>query len=118
MKKILCMLFLAAAVLLPAAVSCSKTFETEVELGMEQDKLNLPSFEAGYFYVHIYSSTSWKIQVEDESWLHCEKTSGKGSAYPKFTYDENTADVDRETYITVSSKKKTCRVLVVQPKSV
>ena len=114
MRTFLTSLCLAALML--AAGACTEKFETSVKLGVDHEQLNLPSSEAGYFYFHITSNTSWKITVDpDDGWLRTDKRSGKGIAYPKFTYDENTEPEGRQTSIVVTAGKTVRRVLVVQP---
>ena len=99
-------------------VSCQKEFVTSVALAVDQTQIDLPGSDAGYFNLHILSNRAWTIKVESErDWLHPETKAGKGTAYPKFTYDGYVGAVDREATIVIACDVKTLRIKVVQPKS-
>lgn len=101
-----------------ALLGCNKPYVTALDLAVDSETLNLPSSDAGYFYMHIASNRSWTLSIDAEKdWLHPEQTSGSGSAYPKFTYDAYVGAIDREAKIVISCDVKTITVNVVQPKS-
>lgn len=113
MKKLAVILIALASL-----VGCNKSFTSSIELAVDSETLNLPSSEAGYFYMHIASNRDWTLTVEaDKDWLHPEQTSGSGTAYPKFNYDAYVGAIDREAKIIISCDVKTITVTVVQPKS-
>lgn len=113
MKKILAIL-----VVLTALVSCQKPYASTLDLAVDSETLKLPSFEEGYFYLHIASNRDWTLSIEsDKDWLHPEQASGTGPGYPRFIYDAYVGAVDREAVIVISCDVKTIRVKVVQPKS-
>jgi hypothetical protein len=107
-----------ALIALTGLVSCQQKFVTSVDLAVDQTQIDLPGSDAGYFNLHILSNRTWTITVESErDWLHPETKEGKGTAYPKFTYDAYVGAVDREATIIIACDVKTLRIKVVQPKS-
>lgn len=108
----------AIFIALMALVSCQKPYASRIDLAVDSETLKLPSYEAGYFYMHVAANRDWALSVESEKdWLHPEQTSGSGTGYPRFTYDAYVGAVDREATIVVSCDVKTIRVKVIQPKS-
>lgn len=116
MRRLVECILLALAVVLSA--SCSKKFETSIDLAVDNEELHLTSSDAGYFYLHITSNRSWTLAVEAESdWLHPEVASGSGTQYPKINYDSYVGGIDREAILVVSCDVKECRIRVIQPNS-
>lgn len=109
-------IFLVLALLL-CLTACQKPYQTKVELGVNHEAINLPSFEEGYCYITVYSNGSWTISLTPETdWARLERHSGEGIGYVRLEYDENLDGVERQTTIVVEGQGKKCEILVTQPK--
>lgn len=112
MRKII--IFVLSALL--AASSCQKPFVTSVSLGVNNEKIVLPSFEQGHCFITVFSNADWTIRLDSgEDWARLGQGSGKGIGYVKFDYTENLSASPREALVVVEGSGKRCEILVTQP---
>lgn len=113
MRKLIARLAGIALALLLCA--CQKPFQTSIELGVDHEKITLPSSLGGHCYITVVSNTKWNIALEPEvDWARLGTSSGSGTGYVLFEYDDNLDIEDRMVEIVVSTKNKSCRIPVTQ----
>ena len=104
MKKFIIYVTVAVA-LLCSLSSCYKKYEWSLPLAVNSTALTLPTTGNGYFYMPVYSSVQWEINIQYEEgnkteWLHPDITSGKGEyTNIKFNYDRNYMDEPRQAIV-------------------
>ena len=109
------MIVLALTALL-AASACQKPFETSIELGVNNEKIQLPSFEEGHCFITVFSNAAWTIRLDSgEDWASLGQRSGTGIDYVRFDYSENLSAAPREATVVVEGSGKRCEILVTQP---
>ena len=96
-------------------VACQKPYETQIALGVNNERIDLLSYEAGHCYITVFSNSTWTISLSDTSWARLEYSEGKGIGYVRLEYDDNFSGDKRSLTITVSGSGKTCEILVTQP---
>lgn len=111
MRKLMSIL---AAILLFAA--CQKPYQTTVELGVNHEKILLPSFEQGHCFITVFSNGSWTISVtEGSDWAKLGQSSGDGIDYVRLDYTENLTTTERNAKVVVKGQGKECEILITQP---
>ncbi|MBR1632673.1 MAG: BACON domain-containing protein [Bacteroidales bacterium] len=115
MKRYLCILICFAAAILVG--SCQKGWETEIELGVNNTRINIPWAKAQdtYDFVFpVYSNRSWTIkQVAGGDWLTIGKSKGEGREYIPMQTMPNILSTPRAVRVEVSAGKKTIPVYIV-----
>ena len=112
MKRVIVLMLSA----LLAVASCQKPFETSIALGVNNERIQLPSFEQGHCFITVYSNSSWNIRVEAEGeWATLGQQSGTGIGYVRLDYTENLSASPREATVVVEGSGKRCEILVIQP---
>lgn len=110
--------FLNGVVLLIAVLSfasCNKPYQTELDLAVSQEKINLSSSLGGHCYITVFSNTSWNIELQPAvDWARLDVSGGSGIAYVRFDYDDNLGSEPRSVDVVVSGSGKTCRIVVTQ----
>ncbi|MBQ7709184.1 MAG: BACON domain-containing protein [Bacteroidales bacterium] len=97
--------------------ACQKPYVTQIDLGVNHEAIDLPSFEQGHCFITVFSNGSWTIGLESPSdWARLGQSSGEGIAYVRFDYDENLTGEDRSVTVLVSGMGKECKIVVTQPK--
>ena len=72
---------LALAALLCLA-ACQKPYKTQIELGVNHEQIDLPSFEEGHCFITVFSTGKWTIATEpDADWITLDRASGEGIDY-------------------------------------
>ena len=96
--------------------ACNKPYTTNIALGVNNETIQLPSFEEGHCFITVFSSGSWTIRIEEGSdWARLGQTSGSGIDYVRFDYDENFSGVERVAVVLVEGSGKQCRIEIKQP---
>lgn len=109
------MIVLALTALL-AAAACQKPFETSIELGVNSNTIDLPSFEEGHCYITVFSNGSWTINLSSGAdWATLGRNSGEGIGYVRLDYGENLAATGRTASVVVEGSGKKIEILVNQP---
>jgi len=114
MKKIL----LAAVFALAALYSCSKPFESSIELGVNDTRIHIKYSDikekAMEFVIPVYSTGSWTCKiVAGGDWLSLDRKEGEGRGYIHCFAAPNTLDIVRAVRIEISNGNKTIPVYVV-----
>ena len=108
-----------AALLLVALVAfgCYKPYETSIELGVNNTRINIPWADAQSsftFTFPVYSSGSWEAEiVAGGDWLTISNASGTGTGYIVCTSQANTSGVPRAVIMEVRGSSKTIPVYIV-----
>ena len=114
--------------------SCTKPFELQLPLAVNNERLDLLSNEAGYCYIPIYSTGAWTIHFEQapadttaadapakvtkadsDVWHHTDVTSGVKYRNVHFTYDANATGAERRILFVVEGEGERCEIVIVQP---
>lgn len=111
MRKIIVVI---AAIL--SLVACQKPFETSIELGVNSNTIDLPSFEEGHCYITVFSNGPWTINLSSGAdWATLGRNSGEGIGYVRLDYGENLAATWRTASVVVEGSGKKIEILVNQP---
>ena len=112
MKRILMILCALCAI-----VSCDKTFETSIDLGVNDTRINIPWANAQNtleFSFPVYSNGSWSAElVAGGDWLRISDASGEGSGCIHCTSTPNLTGVPRAVKMEVTGSGKTIPVFFV-----
>lgn len=102
--------------LLLSFAACQKPYQTKIELGVNNEKIALPSFEQGHCFLTVFSNGSWTIAIEPAAeWASLDKSSGEGIGYVKFSYGENVTPDERSATVVVRGQGKECKTVITQP---
>lgn len=113
MRKVI----LLIAALLPLLAACHKPYETSIDLGVNNERIDLPSFEEGHCFITVFSNGSWNIEIAPAvDWARLDRASGEGIGYVRFDYDENLSGDERSATVLVTGQGKSCEITVNQPK--
>lgn len=106
---------LALAALLCLA-ACQKPYRTQIELGVNHERIDLPSFEEGHCFITVFSNGKWTIAVEPAAdWVKLDRASGEGIGYVRLDYTENFGADERSATVAVRGQGKECLIQVTQP---
>ena len=112
MKRIIVLLFVACM-----AFGCYKPYETTIELGVNNTRVNIPWADAQSafnFTFPVYSSGSWEAEiVAGGDWLTISNASGTGTGYIYCTSQANVSGVPRAVIMEVRGASKTIPVYIV-----
>lgn len=114
MKK----LIFAFVFALAAICSCSKPFESSIELGVNDTRIHIKYADIKdkpmEFVIPVYSTGSWNCRiVAGGDWLSIDRSSGKGREYIHCFAAPNTLDTVRAVRIEISNGNKTIPVYVI-----
>jgi len=115
MKKYICII---ALFVMAFATGCQEKFETSIELGVNNTRVNIPwsKVESGsYSFVFpVYSNGDWTIrQVEGGEWLTIGQSKGHGTEYVSMEAAMNILANPRVIKVEVKGGKKTIPVYFV-----
>lgn len=111
-KWIVCVL-----ALLMMTAACQKPYKTQIELGVNHEAIDLPSFEAGHCFITVFSTGTWTIKLSPSvDWAKLDHASGEGVDYVRLDYQENLSGDDRSATVVVEGQGKKCTIVVNQPK--
>ncbi len=114
MKKILYTI-LAAFVITFSSCEEDNKWISDLPLGVNTTRINLPEISEGDFYFTVFASQQWECTViQGEDWLFCDSVSGEGTDELHFTYSENQDTGARIGKFELSSSSKNIIVSVVQ----
>ena len=106
---------LLVAFLICTALSCTKTWDTSIELGVNSTRINLSSQLEGDFVIPVYTNTLWTASVTaGESWLTLDNASGNGRGFMDVHYATNNDNPARIGKILISAGEKSVTVNIVQ----
>lgn len=112
MKKLIFVILAVCGLL-----SCSKTFKSSVDLGVNNTRINIPwanAQETFEFTFPVYSNGSWEADiVAGGDWLRIEENSGNGNGCIYCTSQPNVAGVPRAVRMEISGSGKTIPVYFV-----
>lgn len=115
MKKIYFAIFMAFFALMLSA--CNEKFISEVELGVNDTRINISWKQAQNqfdFVYPIYSTSTWTIDiVAGADWLSIDRNSGSGTQYVNCTATANTTDRPRVVKLEIKGAGKTIYTYVV-----
>ena len=99
------------------AFGCYKPYETSIELGVNNTRVNIPWSDAQSsftFTFPVYSSGKWEAEiVAGGDWLTISDASGTGTGYIVCTSQANVAGVPRAVLMEVRGSSKTIPVYIV-----
>lgn len=109
-SKAMVALLVAAATLF---ASCETKFEESWDLAVNSNRLTL-TYEAGMTSVGCYCTGSWKAYLDrDISWGRLENTSGTGTGYVRFHYDQNNS-ISRAVTLILEGNGERQEIRIVQ----
>ena len=116
MKKLIGIIAIAALALF---AGCQEKFETSIELGVNNTRVNIPwsKIEQGSysFTFPIYSNGDWTIKVvEGGEWLTLGQSKGHGTEYVPMEAATNILANPRAVKVEVKGGKKTIHVYFVE----
>lgn len=96
--------------------ACQKPYTTQVTLGVNNETIQLPSFEEGHCFITVFSTGSWTIRLtEGSDWASLGQNGGNGIAYVRLDYVENFSGAERLAKVLVEGSGKQCSIEIKQP---
>lgn len=109
-------MIICLAVVLSAVTACQKPYTTQIDLGVSNERIDLPSAEKGHCFITVFSSGSWTISIEPQAgWATLDRKGGDGIGYVRLDFTENYDAEDRSATVVVKGSGKQCQIVVTQP---
>lgn len=104
-----------AVLMLCAVPSCTKTWNTAIELGVNSTRINLSNQIEGDFVIPVYSNRDWSASVSSGAeWLSVSNANGSGRGFFDVHYATNEDDDARIGKVRIVAGEKEITVNIVQ----